>query len=54
MGNHPGLPGLKLYERVMAGRRRKTLVLCRKWHADVHAGRRDGATTEEGSDWKAG
>ena len=32
----------------------KTLVLCRKWHADVHAGRRDGATTEEGSDWKAG
>ena len=54
VGNHPGLPGLKLYERVMAGRRRKTLVLCRKWHADVHAGRRDGATTEEGSDWKAG
>ena len=54
VGDHPGLPGLKLYERVMAGRRRKTLVLCRKCHADVHAGRRDGATTEEGSDWKAG
>jgi hypothetical protein len=33
---------LDLYERVMAGRRRKTLVLCRKCHADVHAGRRDG------------
>jgi Reverse transcriptase (RNA-dependent DNA polymerase)/Type II intron maturase len=33
---------LDLYERVMAGRRRKTLVLCRKCHADVHAGRLDG------------
>jgi group II intron reverse transcriptase/maturase len=33
---------LDLYERVMAGRRRKTLVLCRKCHADVHAGRVDG------------
>ena len=33
---------LDLYERVMAGRRRKTLVLCRKCHADVHAGRMDG------------
>jgi len=31
-----------LYQRVMAGRRRKTLVLCRKCHADVHAGRYDG------------
>jgi group II intron reverse transcriptase/maturase len=33
---------LDLYERVMAGRRRKTLILCRKCHADVHAGRLDG------------
>jgi hypothetical protein len=33
---------LDLYQRVMAARRRKTLVLCRKCHADVHAGRRDG------------
>jgi hypothetical protein len=33
---------LDLFERVMAGRRRKTLVLCRKCHADVHAGRLDG------------
>ncbi len=33
---------LDRFERVMAGRRRKTLVLCRKCHADVHAGRRDG------------
>jgi hypothetical protein len=31
-----------LYQRVMAGRRRKTLVLCRNCHADVHAGRHDG------------
>jgi group II intron reverse transcriptase/maturase len=31
-----------LYQRVMAGRRRKTLVLCRKCHVDVHAGRYDG------------
>jgi group II intron reverse transcriptase/maturase len=33
---------LDLYQRVMAARRRKTLVLCRKCHADVHAGRLDG------------
>ena len=33
---------LDLYERIMAGRRRKTLVLCRKCHADAHAGRLDG------------
>lgn len=33
---------LDLYERVMASRRRKTLILCRKCHADVHAGRRGG------------
>jgi group II intron reverse transcriptase/maturase len=33
---------LDLYQRIMAARRRKTLVLCRKCHADVHAGRYDG------------
>jgi group II intron reverse transcriptase/maturase len=33
---------LDLYQRVMAARRRKTLVLCRKCHADAHAGRLDG------------
>lgn len=33
---------LDLYERVMAARRRKTLVLCRKCHVDAHAGRLDG------------
>jgi group II intron reverse transcriptase/maturase len=33
---------LDLYQQVMAARRRKTLVLCRKCHADVHAGRMDG------------
>jgi group II intron reverse transcriptase/maturase len=33
---------LDLYQRVMAARRRKTLVLCRRCHADVHAGRYDG------------
>jgi group II intron reverse transcriptase/maturase len=33
---------LDLYERVMVGRRRKTLVLCKECHADVHAGRMDG------------
>jgi group II intron reverse transcriptase/maturase len=31
-----------LFQQVMAGRRRKTLVLCRKCHADAHAGRLDG------------
>jgi hypothetical protein len=33
---------LDLYQRIMAARRRKTLVLCRKCHADAHAGRLDG------------
>jgi hypothetical protein len=31
-----------LYQRIMAARQRKTLVLCRKCHADAHAGRLDG------------
>ena len=33
---------LDLYQRVMAARKRKTLVLCRQCHADLHAGRMDG------------
>jgi group II intron reverse transcriptase/maturase len=33
---------LDLYQRVLVARRRKTLVLCRKCHADAHAGRLDG------------
>ncbi len=33
---------LDLYQRVMAARQRKTLVLCRKCHADAHAGRMGG------------
>jgi hypothetical protein len=39
---------LDLYERVMAGRRRKTLVLCRQCHADAHAGRLDGRNAQGG------
>jgi hypothetical protein len=30
------------FQHVMAARKRKTLVLCRKCHADAHAGRLDG------------
>jgi hypothetical protein len=37
---------LDLYQQVMAARRRKTLVLCRKCHADVHAGRLDGRNAQ--------
>jgi group II intron reverse transcriptase/maturase len=37
-----------LFQRVMAGRRRKTLVLCRKCHAAVHAGRLDGRNDRGG------
>ena len=37
---------LDLYQRVMAARRRKTLVLCRKCHADAHAGRLDGRNVQ--------
>jgi hypothetical protein len=33
---------LDLYQHVMAARRRKTLVLCRKCHAAAHTGRLDG------------
>ena len=37
-----------LYERVLAGRRRKPLVLCRQCHAEVHAGRWDGRNAQGG------
>lgn len=37
---------LDLYQQVMAARRRKTLVLCKKCHADVHAGRLDGRNAQ--------
>jgi hypothetical protein len=33
---------LDLFQQIMAARKRKTLVLCRKCHADAHAGRLDG------------
>jgi hypothetical protein len=39
---------LDLYQQVMAARRRKTLVLCRKCHADAHAGRLDGRNAQGG------
>src|SRR5262249_30250770 len=37
---------LDLYQQVMAARRRKTLVLCRKCHADAHAGRLNGRNVQ--------
>jgi len=37
-GRRPKAP----WEKVMAARKRKTLVVCRKCHTDIHAGRYDG------------
>jgi group II intron reverse transcriptase/maturase len=37
---------LDLYRQVMSARQRKTLVLCRKCHADAHAGRMDGRNVQ--------
>ena len=36
------LTGRSRWERVMAARRRKTLVVCERCHATIHAGRYDG------------
>jgi len=36
------LKGKSRWEKVMAARRRKTLVVCRKCHQQIHAGRYDG------------
>ena len=37
------LQGKTVWERHMIARRRKTLVLCKKCHVDLHAGRLSGA-----------
>ena len=36
------LTGRSRWERIMAARRRKTLVVCERCHATIHAGRYDG------------
>jgi hypothetical protein len=37
------------WEKVMAARRRKTLVVCQECHDDIHAGRYDGRSFKKGS-----
>jgi hypothetical protein len=37
--NQPGRPNKPAWMHLMAMRRRKTLVICRRCHEDIHAGR---------------
>ncbi|WP_342355539.1 hypothetical protein [Streptomyces ipomoeae] len=37
--NQPGRPERPIWVKLMAMRRRKTLVACRACHEDIHAGR---------------
>jgi group II intron reverse transcriptase/maturase len=48
------LQGKTVWERHMIARRRKTLVLCKKCHVDLHAGRLSEATKRLGENWRAG
>jgi group II intron reverse transcriptase/maturase len=47
------LKGKKVWERQMIARRRKTMVLCKKCHVDLHAGRLTEATKLR-ENWRAG
>lgn len=47
------LKGKKAWERQMIARRRKTMVLCKACHVDLHAGRLNGATKLR-ENWRAG
>ena len=42
--NQPGRPGRPIWVKLMAMRRRKTLVVCRACHEDIHAGRATSST----------
>jgi group II intron reverse transcriptase/maturase len=50
----PGRPDPPAWVRKMASRRRKTLVVCRDCHADIHAGRADGRGTTNSGHRRAG
>jgi group II intron reverse transcriptase/maturase len=39
---HQGRPDRPKWMRIMAARRRKTLIVCRQCHEDIHAGRANG------------
>jgi hypothetical protein len=43
-----GKKPLPLYKRMMSARKRKTLVLCKKCHDDLHAGRLDSRSLSDG------
>jgi group II intron reverse transcriptase/maturase len=48
------LAGKSSWERVMIARRRKTLILCKKCHVDLHAGRLTESTKKLRENWRAG
>jgi group II intron reverse transcriptase/maturase len=48
------LQGKTVWERHMIARRRKTLVLCKKCHVDLHAGRLSETTKRLRENWRAG
>jgi hypothetical protein len=43
--NRPDRPDRPAWVRLMAQRRRKTLVICRECHENIHAGRRTTTPT---------
>lgn len=42
--DRPGRRPKATWEKIMAARKRKTLVVCEKCHGDIHSGRYDGAS----------
>ena len=40
--DRPGRRPKEVWEKIMSARKRKTLVVCRRCHDDIHAGRHDG------------
>jgi hypothetical protein len=47
------LKGSSRWEKVMASRRRKTLVVCQSCHAEIHSGSYDGPALMTRGHWRA-
>lgn len=47
--DRPGRRPKQVWEQIMSARKRKTLVVCKLCHEDIHAGRYDGPKIKKGS-----
>ncbi len=52
--HRPGRPDKPTWVTTMAARQRKTLVVCRDCHVNIHAGRPTRSPNRPTTDWKAG